>query len=71
MINLIFLCELENTSFYITYQVKCADLYTVGKSKKCSSLLLLLIFLLDLIRYKKTLINIYVYFRQNYKINIL
>ena len=35
MINSIYyLCEFKNTSFYITYQVKCADLYIVGKSKQ-------------------------------------
>ena len=34
MIN--FLCELKNTSFCITCQVKCVHLHTVGKSKKCS-----------------------------------
>ena len=28
IINLVFLFELKNTSFYITYQVKCVDLYT-------------------------------------------
>ena len=33
IINLVFLFELKNTSFYITYQVKCVDLYTLERAK--------------------------------------